>query len=682
MSEVLSVVPATDTSSNIRLRVSALVLLVLYAGLWFGGLGYRDLIQPDEGRYAEIPREMLVTGNWVTPRLDGFKYFEKPPLQYWATAMAYRLFGQSNATARLWTALLGFLSVLWVYVLGLRLYDRDTARYAALILGSGLIWVAMGHIDTLDMGVSALLGFAMGALALAQNGRGDPPRARRWMLAGWAMLALALLSKGLIAVVLPGAAVLCYSLWQRDWMLWKRLHLGKGLLLMAVLSVPWFVLVSRSNPDFLWFFFVHEHFLRYLTPEAGRYEPWWFFPVLLLPGLLPWLGSGLAAVLRRELKWGAGGGVFDVERLLWTYVAVVVTFFSISDSKLVPYILPAYPALALLAGRRLAVRRCLKADALAAVLLGLALIAAGCGIIWLARPALPAALLAQCRPWLFGAGAVLLSGGLVVRWRYSKGLRGATILAVAAVLAFQLLGWGYQALSPVASSRRLAASLLPLAKPGVPVYSIHRYDQALPFYLKREITPVAYRDELSYGIARAPGSLDRPRGTIRDRLVRSNRSGAGGYGARGLYPPADGGCAAASGLSGPGARCGGPAMNLLSLSLILIGVSLNAIAQLALKASVRHLGPIALALSGATTVAVRLLLEPALWLGLACYGISVVVWILALSRVAVSVAYPMLSLGYVLNAVLAWWLFGEVLGATKLTGIGIILLGVFILARG
>lgn len=123
-------------------------------------------------------------------------------------------------------------------------------------------------------------------------------------------------------------------------------------------------------------------------------------------------------------------------------------------------------------------------------------------------------------------------------------------------------------------------------------------------------------------------------------------------------------------------------MNLPSLSLILTGVGLNAIAQLALKASVRQLGPIALTLPGASTVAGQLLVVPALWLGLACYGISVVVWLLALSRVAVSVAYPMLSLGYVVNALLAWWLFGEVLSPAKLAGIGIILLGVFILARG
>lgn len=533
MSEVISAAPVARVPGGIRVRMGALVLLVLFGGLWFAGLGYRDLVQPDEGRYAEIPREMLVTGNWVTPRLDGFKYFEKPPLQYWATAVAYQMFGQSNASARLWPALLGFVSVPWVFFLGLRLFDRRSAGYAALILASGLIWVAMGHIATLDMGVSALLGFGMGALALAQNQRSDPARLRAWMLAGWTLLALAVLSKGLIGVVLPGATVLVYSVWQRDWALWKRLHLGKGLLLLTLLCGPWFVLVSRANPDFLWFFFIHEHVLRYLTPAADRYQPWWFFLVLLLPGLLPWLASGLAAVRRRGSGWIAGRGGFDAERLLWTYVAVVVVFFSASDSKLVPYILPVYPALALLAGRQLAGRDDLRPDAAVAALLGLVLVAAGCGLTWWARPALPGALLAEARPWLIGAGAVLLSSGLLVRWRFGQGLPGALTLATAALLAFQLLGWGYQALAPVASSRRLAAALQPLAGPGVPVYSIHRYDQALPFYLKHTVTLVAYRDELSYGIARAPA---RWVATLPQFVTRwSRRSGQ----ALAVMPPAD-----------------------------------------------------------------------------------------------------------------------------------------------
>ena len=122
-------------------------------------------------------------------------------------------------------------------------------------------------------------------------------------------------------------------------------------------------------------------------------------------------------------------------------------------------------------------------------------------------------------------------------------------------------------------------------------------------------------------------------------------------------------------------------MNIISFSLIITGVLLNAIAQLALKASVREMGEIKLSLTGAWPVTQQLMLEPSLWFGLLCYGVSVIIWILALSRVDVSIAYPMLSIGYIVNAIFAWYLFGEALTVERLTGIGVIILGVYILAR-
>ena len=117
-------------SSSTRVKVFLAAALLGLA--WFVGLGHRDLFQTDEGRYAEIPREMLATGDWVTPRLDGLKYFEKPPLQYWATAAAYTVFGESNATSRLWTALMGFLGILMTAFAARRLFDARIA-WAAVV---------------------------------------------------------------------------------------------------------------------------------------------------------------------------------------------------------------------------------------------------------------------------------------------------------------------------------------------------------------------------------------------------------------------------------------------------------------------------------------------------------------------------------------------------------------------
>ena len=247
-----------------------LVVAALAAIIWFALLGYRDLIEPDEGRYAEIPREMVASGDWVTPRLNDFKYFEKPALQYWMTAISFKLFGESNASARLWTALIGFVCGLFIWYLGAKLFNPEAGFYGFIITISGLLFVGLGHYLTLDMGVSAFMVLGVGSLALAQSRRDDPVHVRNWMLLGWSMLAGAVLTKGLIGVVLPGGAVVLYSLWQRDWALWKNLHLFKGLLLFLLLTVPWFVAVSLANEEFAEFFFIHEHFDRYTTTAHQR----------------------------------------------------------------------------------------------------------------------------------------------------------------------------------------------------------------------------------------------------------------------------------------------------------------------------------------------------------------------------------------------------------------------------
>jgi 4-amino-4-deoxy-L-arabinose transferase-like glycosyltransferase len=184
----------------------AWLLITLFVLVWFGSLEYRKLIKPDEGRYAEIPREMVASGDWLTPRLNGIKYFEKPPLQYWATATAFTLLGQSDGTARLWPGLTGFLGVLVAWFAGRRLFGPSAGLLAATTLASSLLYLMIGHINTLDMGLSFFLEVAVCGFLLAQR---EDTHARRWMLIAWAALALAVLSKGIVALVLTGALRWC-----------------------------------------------------------------------------------------------------------------------------------------------------------------------------------------------------------------------------------------------------------------------------------------------------------------------------------------------------------------------------------------------------------------------------------------------------------------------------------------
>ena len=275
-----------------------LFLLALFAVLWFGTLDYRKLIKPDEGRYAEIPREMVASGDWLTPRLNGLKYFEKPALQYWVTAAAFSVFGEHHWTARLWSALAGFLGVLATWFAARRLWDEDVALYAAGVLGGSLLYSLIGHVNTLDMGVSCFLSVAVFAFVLAQRDRVTPSENRNYMLGAWLALALAVLSKGLIGLLLPAATLLLYTFWQRDLVLWRRLHLFSGLLLVIVVTAPWFIAVSAANPEFAHFFFIHEHFERFLTKVHGRYQPIWYFVPILFAGMLPWLIGLLPSLWR------------------------------------------------------------------------------------------------------------------------------------------------------------------------------------------------------------------------------------------------------------------------------------------------------------------------------------------------------------------------------------------------
>jgi len=486
-----------------RLQV---ILLLVFGLVWFSNLEYRKLVNPDEGRYAEIPREMVASGDWTTPRLNDIKYFEKPALQYWATATAYTLFGEHHWTARLWSALTGFLGVLMTFFTGRRLFGQETGWNAALVLGSSLLYVLVGHINTLDMGVSFLLSAAVCAFCLAQSGVSDARKHRRWMLAAWAALALAVLSKGLIGLVLPGAALFLYILIERDWRLAGRLHLVPGLALFFLITVPWFVAVSLANPEFLRFFFIHEHFERFLTKAHGRYQaPYYFVPVLLA-GMLPWtvtLVDALARAWKREPEKS-----FQAQRFLLLWAAVVFVFFSASSSKLVSYILPMFPALALLTGARLTRlgARALAWQTLPAALAGIVLLALMPGIERYASREVPVELFRDYAVWLSAASLLQIAGAVACAWLAWRGRTAAAmaLLAATGLVFAQLALSGHESLSTANSAYHIAQKIKPELKPGMPFYSVNTYDQSLQFYLRRSTTMVVYEDELGFGIAQEP----------------------------------------------------------------------------------------------------------------------------------------------------------------------------------
>lgn len=497
------------TSAPLRQgRINGIIIAI--AGfIWFLLLGYRDLLEPDEGRYAEIAREMLSSGDWITPRLNGFKYFEKPPLQYWGSAISMALLGETNAAARIWCSGLGFIGALWVGFVGNRLYGRSAGFFAFLFLISTVLYTGMGHANSLDMGVSVLLIIAVGALALAQSERHLPKQERNWMLLAWAALAGATLSKGLIGLVLPGGAVVLYSLWQRDWTLWRHLHLGKGLLVYLLIAAPWFVAVSWANPEFPHFFFIHEHFERFTSDVHGRTKSNWYFFAVFAIGAMPWLFSAINGLLKPPFSWRAEAGKFEASRLFWVYAIFVFFFFSISHSKLQGYILPMFPALALLVGENMSKRTHLIADGIAAIALAAI---AFIFLIWKVDSTtesggLPTKLV-LFRPWIIAAAALIGAAGIsTLLLKRNKNL-AISAFALCALLGIQMLSWGYQSISELRSSRAMAEAIQSYialsGKSSVEIYNVDRYDQSLPYYLGRTIKLVEFTEELKFGINQEP----------------------------------------------------------------------------------------------------------------------------------------------------------------------------------
>lgn len=494
--------------SNILNPVSILILVVVYALLWFGTLNYRHLIPSDEGRYAEIAREMLVTGDWVTPRYNGYKYFEKPPLQIWATATAFNIFGVGDWQARLWTALTGFLTIVFIGFTGARIYSSRAGWLAAVALASSPMWVIGGHINSLDMGLSAFLVAALCSLLLAQTSS-NKTYSRNWMWACWAFMALATLSKGVIGVAIPGMVFAVYSITAWDWKIWKRLHIISGSILFLAITAPWFVLIAQRNPEFLEFFFIHEHLQRFTQTAHSRTGPIYFFLPLLLLGFLPWIAQVPGAIAQ---TWRERNREFSSGWLLTCWFVVILGFFSISQSKLPGYIIPLFPALALIVGSQLD-RNLGSSNSLSLpwqLQTGFFVILGGIGFFFLgevSKQSRPDEIesYAQYTYWIIAALIALISCSLLALMQSKRnGLSSITSFAGGLFLCSLIAGTGHETLGRAVSGIDLVEQVKADIPQKTNFYSVRILDHTVPFYLGRTMTMVEFPDELEFGVKQEP----------------------------------------------------------------------------------------------------------------------------------------------------------------------------------
>lgn len=479
----------------LRAAFAALIAALLY----LPGLGRPALWEPDEGRYAEIAREMVVSGDYVTPRDNLVRYFEKPPLVYWAEAFAMHLFGPNEFAARLPAALFTAAEVGVTCFVGEAMFGAAAGFIGAIALALCPLVFAFARFATLDPALAFFLSAAIGAFYLAsQSGDFGSGAGRIWMLTAAAMLALGTLTKGPVSLILGGSVALAWILIERRSGEIRRMPILACVVLYIAIVTPWFVLAEIRNPGFLQFFFVHEHLQRFVSSQEHGWGPYFFIPIVLA-GAWPWLffvpaGAGVARQIDDD-RGKAGASL----RMLAVWFAVIFIFFSIPRSKLGSYILPALPPIAILSGLALSRLSTMKRErarwlmgAFAVMNLGLAAIAIVLLVV----------LRSKLSPGLAFDGTAIacaIAVGAVAAWllaiRTANGGYVSAAIALAMVTTIWLGGQARDHVEAQTTYRSLARQIQPYARCVIGSY--RHYVQSLPFYSGQREILVEYRGELA-----------------------------------------------------------------------------------------------------------------------------------------------------------------------------------------
>lgn len=484
-------------SSKLSFYTDTLFIIFTLSLLFFAFLGFRPLFVPDEGRYAEIAREMAASQDYVTPYLNHIKYFEKPVLFYWLVALAIKLGGLSLWVLRSVNVILSILACLMTYYSTRLLYDRVTGLLATFILASSTLYFVMTHMVSLDLPVTVFLSISLYAFMLGIKVEvGMKRRLLLWLTA--ASAALAVLTKGLIGLVFPLAIIGSWMVIMGEWRLITRLYIPSSLFIFFLIATPWHWLVAQRNPEFFYFYFIEQHFLRYTTMDVGHYQPAWFFIPALIAGFFPWIvflpqSLGLAIKNSWHNKKESASQLF---LLLWA--ALIFAFFSFSKSKLIPYILPVMPPLSILTAIYLA-RGLSLGKYLGTGLLFILALALGVGAyLFTAHTVLPNA--TQARIYLIAASSLLTIGSLIslclLKSRYCKAIMS---LVLSSAIFLIMMMASFNAID-ARSVRPLAQTLLPIIKAEDEVITFHQYYQDLPYYLQRRVSIANWRNELTYGM--------------------------------------------------------------------------------------------------------------------------------------------------------------------------------------
>ena len=481
-----------------RKRVIYLLVILLFSYLFlFYNLGSYSLKEPDEGRYAEIPREMVEQGDYVVPHLNYVRYFEKPPLLYWATALSYKGFGINEWSFRLPNALAALLCVFVAYFFVSHWFGDEVGLLSSMMLLTSFGFFALAHIVTIDMLFSFLL---FGCLCCFYQFR----RAGRPLFLSlfFASLALAILAKGPVAFLLIAATIIIFLWSEKDLSFIRRLLSVKPVLLFCVIAAPWFVIMCLREKEFFQFFFMDQHILRFITTKHKRSGPPYYFIPVLLGGLFPWsiFIPRAVAQLWREKE----------VRLFLIWSGVVFCFFSVSGSKLPPYIHPVFPALSVIVAyffRRQwdgQIRPGIEPAVYAAFFLCVSLtgIVYASGTLDRYLAGLPdMAALSRSIRWLIVSVSIASLGALCVislpRMRTYHNL--FYTLCTFSLVVFVITMLHSEVIDGFNTTKRLAEQINGSSAPPAVVVNYGSFDETLPFYLKKRTYIVNHVGELEMG---------------------------------------------------------------------------------------------------------------------------------------------------------------------------------------
>jgi 4-amino-4-deoxy-L-arabinose transferase len=327
--------------------------LIFFVSLYILPLGVRNITAPDEIRYAEIPREMISSGDWIVPHFNGLRYFEKPVLGYWVYAGAMLLFGENNFAIRLPSALSVGLSALLIYILIYKVLRKranegeEMSSTAVLIFLTYFEVFAVGNTAVLDNLFSFFLTATMIAFYLASEAPEKSRKERNLLILSGISCGLAFLTKGFLAFAVPVLVLAPYLVWQQRYIdLFRMTWLP--ILIATIVALPWSVMIHLKEPDFWRFFFWHEHIYRFFNSNAQHEAPFWYFFVMI-PGIfLPWIFLIPASIIGIKDQLHVKNRESNLLKLSICWLILPFIFFSFSHGKLLTYILPCFPPLAIL----------------------------------------------------------------------------------------------------------------------------------------------------------------------------------------------------------------------------------------------------------------------------------------------------------------------------------------------